>query len=188
MYVRRRGLGAGSGGIQSLISSIATQKGISPALALAVAQHESGFDPNAQNSTSSAAGLFQLINATQQQYGVTNPYDPTQNTTAGVQFLSDMLKQYNGDQTLALMAYSCGPGNVNKYLSTGTWPSICDTSYPAAIANLEGSSAPTVATDTITSAPDVPIDMGVEISSVDWGTVLPVVAIGGLFILLVAEL
>lgn len=33
-----------------------------------IAQHESGFDPNAQNPTSSAHGYAQFLNATQRQY------------------------------------------------------------------------------------------------------------------------
>jgi len=120
MYTRR-GLGATSD-ITSLISQIASAKGVSPALALAVAQHESGFNPNAQNPSSSAAGLFQLINAAQQTYGVTNPYDPTQNATAGVTYLQQMLQKYNGNQDLALMAYATGPTATDKWIAAGSDP------------------------------------------------------------------
>ena len=167
-----RGMGVASPGITSLITGIANAQGVPPALALAVAQHESGFDPNAQNSTSSAAGLFQLINATQQQFGVTNPYDPTQNATAGITYLQQLLQKYNGDQNLALMAYSCGSGNVTKYQQTGVWPSICDPSYPAAIANIEGITTPSISTPTIPSLDTSTIDTsgdssGIDLSSVD---------------------
>ena len=106
--------------VQGLVSSIAAKQGVPPSLALSLAQHESGFDPLAKNPGSSAAGVMQLTAATQQTYGVSNPFDPVQNITAGVTFLRQMLTKYNGDQSLALLAYAWGPGNVDSWLSTGT--------------------------------------------------------------------
>lgn len=41
-----------------------------------LAEVESNNDPNAQNPRSSAKGLFQFIDSTAAQYGLTNPFDP----------------------------------------------------------------------------------------------------------------
>lgn len=76
-----------------------------------VASHESGFSPTAQNPGSSAAGVFQLVSATQSTMGVTNPLDATQNVDAGVALLAQYYNQY-GNWTDALQAFSDGPGTV----------------------------------------------------------------------------
>lgn len=99
--------------VSSLITSTANQYGLDPALALAVANQESGGN-QAAISKSGAIGIFQLMPNTAAGLGI-NPYDTTQNVQGGVSYLSQLLKQYNGDETLALAAYNAGPGNVAKY-------------------------------------------------------------------------
>jgi len=105
------GLGQTTQQIEDQIVATANAKGVPPSIALALAQHESGFIPTAQNPSSSAAGLFQLMAVTQQTLGVTNPYDPTQNMNAALGLLSSYYQQY-GSWTTALEAYSDGPGAV----------------------------------------------------------------------------
>ncbi len=99
--------------IQSWIVQFAIQNGVDPALALAVAQHESGFNPNA-TGTQGDAGVFQLMPGTAADLGVTDPYDPLQNIQAGVVYLKQLLQQYGGDVTTALEAYNGGQGNVAR--------------------------------------------------------------------------
>lgn len=99
--------------IQAYIVQIAQQYGVDPALALAVAQHESSFNPNATGSQGDA-GIFQLMPGTASDVGVANPYDPTQNIQGGVLYLAQLLQQYGGDVTTALEAYNGGQGNVNR--------------------------------------------------------------------------
>lgn len=114
-YFEARGLGQSTAQIQAQIVAEANSLGVPPQIALAVAQHESGFIPTAQNPSSSAAGLFQLMGVTQQTLGVTDPYDPTQNIDAGVGLLARYYQQY-GDWNKAIQAYSDGPGTVSQGL------------------------------------------------------------------------
>jgi hypothetical protein len=111
-----RGMGAYTPAqVQQIVVQTAQAKGVPPAIALAVASHESQFQATAQNPGSSAAGVMQLMSVTQQTMGVTNPYDPTQNVDAGVSLLAQYYAKY-GNWAQALQAYSDGPGTVQQGL------------------------------------------------------------------------
>jgi membrane-bound lytic murein transglycosylase D len=81
---------------------------------------ESGLRPTAR-SRMGAMGLWQFMYSTGKNYGleqttyVDQRCDPVASTRAACRFLADLYKMY-GDWTLALAAYNCGPGNVNKAL------------------------------------------------------------------------
>jgi soluble lytic murein transglycosylase-like protein len=96
------------------IGAAAAKYGIDPALLAAVVKQESNFNPNAR-SGAGAKGLTQLMEATARGLGVTDPFDPTQSLDAGAKFLSGLLKQFHGDQSLAVAAYNAGPVAVQKY-------------------------------------------------------------------------
>ncbi|MFO7445044.1 MAG: transglycosylase SLT domain-containing protein [Ignavibacteriaceae bacterium] len=66
-------------------------------------------------SKAKAKGLMQLIDSTASDMGVNNVWNPRENIMGGTKYLSQMLRQYNGDLKLALAGYNAGPGNVNKY-------------------------------------------------------------------------
>jgi soluble lytic murein transglycosylase-like protein len=99
--------------IMATISSAAAQYGLDPGFVAAVAQAESGLNPNAV-SAAGAKGIMQLMDATAAMLGVSNPFDPVQNINAGVRYLAQLLNQFAGDAAKALAAYNWGPGNVNK--------------------------------------------------------------------------
>lgn len=107
------GLGQTPAQVQSMIQTAAAGYNVPDLaeVATAVAQHESGFLPTAQNSSSSAAGIFQLISATQNSMGVTDPYNAQQNVNAGVSLLAQFYNQY-GNWPDALQAFSDGQGTV----------------------------------------------------------------------------
>lgn len=79
---------------------------------------ESGLNPKAA-SWAKAVGLWQFIPVTGKEYGLDqNNYidermDPEKATDAACRFLKRLHKTY-GDWELAMAAYNCGPGNVNK--------------------------------------------------------------------------
>lgn len=116
--------------IQAAIVAAAQRYGVDPALALAVANHESSFNPNA-TGTQGDAGIFQLMPGTAADLGVTNPYDPLQNIQGGVLYLAQLLQQYGGDVATALEAYNGGQGNVNR----GT-VSAAAQAYPGVVLSL----------------------------------------------------
>lgn len=105
---------AGNTAFDDIINRAALKYGIDFNLIKKVISAESSFRPDVV-SNAGAQGLMQLMPSTGKSYGVTNPFDPEQNIDAGVHYLSDMLKRFKGDVTLALAAYNAGPGAVKKY-------------------------------------------------------------------------
>jgi len=79
---------------------------------------ESALNPNA-TSRVGATGLWQFMFGTGKSYGleinslVDERRDPQKSTEAAVRYLKDLYGIF-GDWHLAIAAYNCGPGNVNK--------------------------------------------------------------------------
>jgi soluble lytic murein transglycosylase len=47
-------------------------------------------------------------------------WDPETNINIGVRYFSDLLKRYDNNTNLALIAYNAGFGNVDKWIREGT--------------------------------------------------------------------
>lgn len=101
-----------------LLDAAATLNRIPKTLARAVAWIESRGHASALSSAG-AQGVMQLMPATAQQLGVTDPFDPEQNIAAGVEYLAKLLRKYGDNETHALAAYNWGPGNVDKAIEAG---------------------------------------------------------------------
>lgn len=97
-----------------VIQAHAVLNGVRADLVRAVVQVESAFNPNAR-SPKGALGLMQLMPATIEQFGVRNPFSPTENIGAGVAYLRQLLDRYENNEELALAAYNAGPGAVDKH-------------------------------------------------------------------------
>jgi soluble lytic murein transglycosylase-like protein len=96
------------------IKSAANKYGVDPALLAAVVKQESNFNPRAQSGVG-AKGLTQLMDATARGLGVSDSFDPIQSLDGGAKFLGGLLKEFHGDESLALAAYNAGPAAVKKY-------------------------------------------------------------------------
>lgn len=94
-----------------VISAVARNNGLEPALVKAVIQCESGFNPWAQ-SPRGAQGLMQLMPTTQTMLGVSQPFDPQHNIAGGTRYLAMLKQMFRGNLSLALAAYNAGPQTV----------------------------------------------------------------------------
>jgi len=95
------------------IEATAGRHGVDPALALAVAQAESSFNPAARGSAGEI-GLYQLMPATAGDMGVNDPWNIPQNIEGGIRYLRFLLDRYGGDENRALAAYNGGLGNMDR--------------------------------------------------------------------------
>ncbi|TDF96715.1 lytic transglycosylase domain-containing protein [Paenibacillus piri] len=99
--------------LDPLIKDASRRNGVQPSLVKAVIDAESAFNPYAV-SRAGAKGLMQLMDDTGQEVGVTNPFDPVQNIHGGTRYLSRLLKQFNGNEGVALAAYNAGSGRITR--------------------------------------------------------------------------
>lgn len=106
--------GTGSESLDDIFVRAAQTYDVPVELLRAIAKAESGFNPNAV-SPAGAQGIMQLMPGTARGLGVTDPFDPEQNIMGGAKYISQSLKNYNGDVSLALAAYNAGGGAVAKY-------------------------------------------------------------------------
>ena len=91
---------------------------------------ESAFEPRAV-SPAGAAGLWQLMPATARRYGLTvtneldERFDVQKSTAAAAAYLASLFKLF-GDWPLALAAYNCGEGTMQKALGQSGRSSLED--------------------------------------------------------------
>ncbi|WP_283608767.1 lytic transglycosylase domain-containing protein [Faecalispora anaeroviscerum] len=110
--------------------------GVPVNLLKAVAKAESDFNPNVVSSAG-AQGVMQLMPSTARSLGVSDPFDAEQNIMGGANYLSQLLREFNGDTTLAVAAYNAGSGSVKKY---GGVPPYAETqNYVEKVLGLSGS-------------------------------------------------
>jgi soluble lytic murein transglycosylase-like protein len=97
----------------SIIEHAAIAAAVEPNLLRAVIVVESGFNSHAV-SRRGAVGLMQLMPATANRFGVSNPYDARQNVHAGARYLKFLIDRFGHDIRLALAAYNAGEDAVDR--------------------------------------------------------------------------
>ncbi len=97
----------------SIIETAAVSAAVEPNLLRAVIVVESGFNSRAV-SKRGAVGLMQLMPATATRFGVSNPFDPTQNIHAGARYLKFLIDRFGHNVQLALAAYNAGEEAVDR--------------------------------------------------------------------------
>jgi soluble lytic murein transglycosylase-like protein len=107
--------------IFAIVQRLAPEYGIHPALAVALIQAESNFDPQAV-SEKNAQGLMQLIPATAARFRVKKPFDPEQNIRGGMSYLRWLLAYYQGNVDLTVAAYNAGEGAVDRFGGIPPYP------------------------------------------------------------------
>lgn len=114
-----------------VVTPIASQWGVPPALIIAVITQESGGDSSAVSSAG-AVGLMQLEPGTASDIASAvglSPatvsqelYNPEDNIELGTFYLHSMLSMFGGNTSLALAAYNAGPGAVQQYGGIPPYP------------------------------------------------------------------
>jgi membrane-bound lytic murein transglycosylase D len=163
-----------------MIQKVLAEEGV-PQELIYLAQAESGFLPRAVSSAA-AGGMWQFIQSRGNQYGLMQTaysddrYDPEKATRAAARHLRDLYTEF-GDWYLAIAAYNCGPGGVERAIErTGYadfWELRSRGAIPAETANyvpiilamtIMGKNAKEYGLDTVTPESAVEYD-SVEISA-----------------------
>lgn len=119
--------------LQDIIIDVSEERGVDPALVLAVIEKESGYNSDASGDNGKSQGLMQIWRSfhekRMEKLGAVNLYDPRDNVLVGIDILAEKLDKYE-DIEKALIAYNAGDAGAKKhYFSKG----IYSNSYSRAV-------------------------------------------------------
>lgn len=101
--------------MKRMIVRIASEEGVPANVMLAIAEHESGFDPNAKNFSSKekSYGMFQINTKAHPDYK--GGFNPEANTRYACRFFKGLLNRYNGDVAKAIERYNGSGQDARNY-------------------------------------------------------------------------
>lgn len=130
-----------AGIFDELFATNESKRGLPAGFLSRMAQIESRMNPRAQNPNSSAGGLFQFIDSTAKDYGLTNKFDPVASTDAAARLAADnrsILAKALGREPTAgelYLAHQQGAGGASKLLSNPDAPAASIVGAKAASLN-----------------------------------------------------
>jgi soluble lytic murein transglycosylase-like protein len=98
--------------IEAEIAMLAERYHVPATLIRAMVSAESGGNARARSSAG-AIGLMQLMPATAAALGV-DPWHPLENLDGGIRYFAELLRAYDQNPRLALIAYNAGPQHANR--------------------------------------------------------------------------
>ena len=109
--------------LQKYIEDMSNLYGISPCLVYGMIRVESNFCADAVSCDGKSVGLMQIQERWHRdcmaRLGATDLKNPYDNVTTGIDYISELLKKYNGDAVWALTAYNRGDAGAKKYFAKG---------------------------------------------------------------------
>jgi hypothetical protein len=116
--------------VADFVRENAAKNGIPEDLLFGIIWVESRFDTRAVSPVG-ARGLMQLMPGTAKYLGECiqwdgrkNAFDPKFNIAAGSYYIARLIREFNGNEELALAAYNAGPSKVRKWLASNGLPDI----------------------------------------------------------------
>ncbi len=106
---------------EDIINHYASEHKISGDLVKAVIQVESNYDPYAVSSKD-CKGLMQLHPDTASRFGVEDVFNPEENISGGIKYLSFLMNHFDNNLNFALAAYNSGENTVKKYKGIPPYP------------------------------------------------------------------
>ena len=109
--------------LQDYIIETSEERGVDPAIIIAMIKRESQFDIDIIGDKGKAFGLMQIHPRWHsdriEKLGVTDLLDPYQNVTVGIDIMAELLDDGKSVEW-ALMAYNGGYANANRHIEAGT--------------------------------------------------------------------
>lgn len=101
----------------------ALASGVNQDLLVAQGYQESRFNPNAV-SPAGAKGIAQFMDPTARGIGLADPFNAQQAIMKQGELMAQLLKQFNGNETAALIGYNAGPRTAQRFLNAGSNPAV----------------------------------------------------------------
>ena len=110
---------------ENIVNEYANKYELDPYLIYSIIRTESAFDENAV-SKKDARGLMQIMPDTGkwiadilkiEDFTTEDLYTPEKNIMMGTWYFNYLMKQFNNDIKLAIVAYNAGPGNAQSWLA-----------------------------------------------------------------------